>query len=87
MRLKFLNQKGQKCKTLMPDEVMNRMGDIIEANLKKQSVYYIREGSKFNVGQKDVSVLLENQMSATLQLISEGVISMDMVFNDLKANI
>lgn len=85
--MKFVNQKGKECKTLMSDEVMNRIGDIVEAGLKKQSVKYTRDGTKFNVRPKDISVLLENQMSASMQLISEGVITMDMVFNDLKANI
>lgn len=66
-------------KTTMPDHVMDRIADITQSSLKSQGIFHIRNGHKFILKMSDQGKLLALQSDATEQLMSEGVITPEMV--------
>ena len=84
--MKFKNKKGKELKTILPSDVMNQMADIIEIELNNKKILYSRDGTKFNVLKSDVNQLLNAQMKANKELISKGIITMDMIIQDVKSN-
>ena len=84
--MKFKNKKGRKFKTNMSNDIMNQMAEIIELELKNKGIFYLREGTKFQVEQNNVSILLNIQIEANKKLAEEGVITLDMIKNDIKSN-
>lgn len=71
-------------KTTMPDHVLNRTADITEADLKSQDIFHIRNGTKFIVKMSDEGKLLAAQSKAIEQLMSDGVITPEMVIANFK---
>jgi len=84
--MKFVNKNGQELKTIMSDEIMNQVGDITESKLKEKGISYTRDGSRFEVEDEDVVTVLNTQTEATKELVGRGVITYDMIIDDLKAN-
>jgi hypothetical protein len=85
-KIKFKNNKGKDLKTTISEDIMNQVANLTEEELKSKGVFYIRDGSKFQVKQDDVKTLLEAQVNANTKLVSEGIITIDMLLNDIKAN-
>jgi len=86
MKLIFKTKKGKEFKTTMSNDIMNQVAEIIELELKRKGVFYLRYGTKFSVKQDDVNNLLNAQMEANIKLIKDGVITLDMIENDIKSN-
>ena len=74
----------KEIKTILSDEIMNLISDMMEKELSDKGVFYIREGTKFTVRETDK--LIEAQLNATRELISRGVITEGMLLADLEAN-
>ena len=85
-QIKFKNNKGKELKTTISEDIMNQVANITEEELKTKGVFYIRDGSNFQVKQDDVKTLLAAQVNANTKLVSDGVITIDMLLNDVKAN-
>jgi hypothetical protein len=85
--MKFKNKKGEETKTILSNDIMNQMSNLVEQELVSKNVFYRREGTNFQVRESDISILLEAQFNANKKLISEGVITTEMLLNDYKANI
>jgi len=84
--MKFKNKKGREFKTTMSNDIMNQMAEIVELELKNKGIFYLREGTKFQVEQNNVSSLLNIQIEANKKLIKDGTITLGMVENDIKSN-
>lgn len=59
------------------------MADIVEVKLKQKGIFYLRDGTKFNVAEEDVNNLLAAQFEANKVLIKSGVITQEMLKKDL----
>tara|TARA_S200002703_G_scaffold153696_1_gene155521 strand:- start:519 stop:785 length:267 start_codon:yes stop_codon:yes gene_type:complete len=84
--MKFVNKNNQELKTILSDEIMTQVGDIVESKLKEKGIYYTRDGSKFDVKDEDILTVINTQTEATMELVDKGVITYDMIIEDLKAN-
>ena len=84
--MKFKNKKGKELKTTMSNDIMNQIAEITELELKSKGIFYLRNGTKFSVKQDDINNLLNAQMKANEKMIKDGVITLDMIENDIKAN-
>ena len=84
--MKFKNQKGKELKTTMSDDIMNQVANLTETELKRKGIFYLKDGTKFNVKQSDVKNLLDAQMNANMMLIEKGVVTFDMIVKDFEAN-
>ena len=85
-KIRFKNNEGKELKTTISDDIMNQVVNLTEEELKSKGVFYIRDGSKFQVKHDDVKTLLDAQLNANAKLVSEGIITIDMLLNDIKAN-
>jgi hypothetical protein len=84
--MKFKNKKGKELKTTISNDIMNNVADITELELKRKGVFYLRDDTRFSVKQDDVNNLLNAQMEASKKLIKDGVITLDMIKNDIYSN-
>ena len=84
--MKFKNKKGKELKTTISNDIMNNVADITELELKSKGVFYVRDDTRFSVKQDDVNNLLNAQMEASKKLIKDGVITLDMIKNDIYSN-
>jgi hypothetical protein len=84
--MKFKNKKGKELKTTISNDIMNNVADITELELKSKGVFYLRDDTRFSVKQDDVNNLLNAQMEASKKLIKDGVITLDMIKNDIYSN-
>lgn len=84
--MKFKNKKGKDLKTTMSNGIINKIADLTESELKESKVFYTRDGTRFNVMQIDIQVLLDAQMKATKKLVEDGVITQSMIKKELKSN-
>jgi len=82
----FKNEQGKELKTNMSEDIMNRVSELIESDLKSKNIFYLREGTVFRVKQKDIENLLNAQIKANKKLIAGGVITLDMIEKDIDAN-
>lgn len=84
--MEFKNKKSKEVKTTMSNDIMNQIADIIEFKLKSKGVFYLRNDTKFGVEEDDVKNLLNAQMEANKKLIKDGIITSDMIKNDIESN-
>lgn len=84
MRLK--NNKGEELKSILPNEVMEKIMEYIEQELRQKNIYYERNGSVFRVPNKNMEDLHQAQLNANVRLISEGVLTLEMLKEDFEAN-
>lgn len=84
--MEFRNKKGELLKTNLPEDIMNQIAEMIELELKRDGVFYFRNGTKFNVKPNDVNKLLDAQMGASKKLFQDGVITLEMIRNDINTN-
>jgi hypothetical protein len=84
--MKFKNKKGKELKTTMSNDIMNKVAEITELELKSKGIFYLKNGTKFSVKQDDVNNLINAQMEANKKLIKDGVITSDIIENDIKSN-
>ncbi len=61
----------------MADDLMNKICDLSEVELKKQGIFYIRNGSVFTVKEKNIPDLFEIQSSVTFSLVEKGEITIE----------
>ena len=80
------NKKGQEAMTTMSSEVINQLGEFIEAELIADDIDYERNGTEFKVKDYDMPSLYNAQSEANMKLIKMGVITLDMIMNDIEAN-
>lgn len=71
-------------KTTFPDEVMIKIADLSEKELKEKHIYYERSGTVFNVFPHNINDLLDAQMNSSLKLMKEGLITHDMIKKDVE---
>lgn len=74
-------------KTTISDKIMNEIANLTEKELKEKGVFYMRIGTKFSVRQSDINNLLDAQLNANKKLIKNGVITNEMLKNDIKNNL
>jgi hypothetical protein len=72
-----------KMKTTFPDDVMNRISDLVEKELIQKDIFYIREGTVFRVPHPYMGVLLDAQANANLKLIDEGIVTKEMISREV----
>jgi hypothetical protein len=84
--MKFKNNKGKDAKTILSDDIMSQMLNLVEEELTNKNVFFKKDGTNFLVRESDVSVLLNAQLNANKKLISDGIITPEMLLNDYKAN-
>lgn len=84
--MKFKNKKGKELKTATSNDIMNKVADLTELELKSKDVFYLRDNTRFSVKQDDVNNLLNAQMEASKKLIKDGIITSDMIKNDIYSN-
>lgn len=84
--MKFVNQHGKETKTTMSDDIMNQLSNMVEAELIRSKIYYLREGTNFKVRNSDLNSLLYAQFEASAKLLKDGVITVEMLENDVKSN-
>ncbi len=65
---------------------MEKVGDIVEKELKDKGIFYLRTGTKFGTKQCDLAILFEAQAKANEILISNGTITQEMIKKDIKHN-
>lgn len=85
-KIRFFNKEGKEFNTTMSDDIMNKVADLTELELQRNRIYYSRNGTVFNVRQDDVNRLLNAQSKATKQMFDDGVITKDIMEEDIKAN-
>lgn len=84
--MKFKNKKGKELKTATSNDIMNKVADLTELELKSKDVFYLRDNTRFSVKQDDVNNLLNAQMEVSKKLIKDGIITLDMIKNDIYSN-
>lgn len=85
-KIRFKNSKGEDFKTSLPDEYMNKVYDLMEQELKDKEIFYLRDGTKFNVKAQDVDAFLQAQVNANNKLVSDGVITREQLIKDILKN-
>ncbi len=75
--------KDKEPKTTMSTNIMKQVCDIAETELKKKGIFYTRTNTKFKVKQENIKDLWDAQMKANSILIKEGVITLDMIENEI----
>ena len=61
----------------MADDLMNKICDLSEVELKEQGICQIRNGSVFTVKEKNIPDLFEIQSSVTFSLVEKGEITIE----------
>lgn len=84
--MNFKNSKGETVKTILPKNIMDQITNLIEKELKDKNIFYTKNGTVFQVKGKDMDSLFKAQENANLKLMSEGVITIDMLMDDLISN-
>ena len=87
MKHEFTNPiTGKPMKSILPDEVLSQISDLIETDLKAKDIYYEREGNIFRVPEYALDILFEAQWKANCKLVDQGVITMQMLQKDAEEN-
>lgn len=86
-RLIFKNSKGKEQRSILPTDVMNKIIDYTEEELIKTGIVYFRNGSHFSVEEENINIMRESQFIANKRLMEEGVLTIDMLYQDYIANI
>ena len=84
--MQFKNSKNELLETTFSEGLMDKISAIVEDRLKKNDIYYSREGTKFKVPENHVSDLFYFQSEALLELMKTGDITMEMVAKDIMKN-
>jgi Holliday junction resolvase RusA-like endonuclease len=73
-------------KTTIPIDIMNQIADLTEKELKEKGIFYLRNETQFSVYKPDIDNLLKAQEKANLILLSKGILTTEMLLNDVKNN-
>ena len=76
----------KEVKTTLSDSVMEQVADLTELELIRKNIYYHRDGTVFHVPKDNITDLLTAQYSANEDLLEKGVITIDMLMDDVLAN-
>jgi hypothetical protein len=71
-------------KTTLSPKIMNKIAELIEEEFKRKKIFYIRDGTTFNVADNNINDLLNAQLNANKKLISKGMITKKMLKKDYK---
>lgn len=64
----------------MEDDLMNKICDLSEAELKKRGIFYIRKGTVFSVKERNIPDLFDIQLVVTVSLVVEGEITIEKAY-------
>jgi hypothetical protein len=76
----------KKPKTILSSSIMNQISDLVEQELKEKNIFYKRNGTIFNVREKNMGDLFKAQENANLKLLLNGVLTLEMLMHDFTAN-
>jgi len=72
--------------TTINHNIMMMVSDLIEEMLKSDGIAYLRNKTEFSVAPENIQRLLHYQGVANKILIAQGIITKEMLENDIKKN-
>jgi len=86
-KIQFKNSKGRVARTTLSDEIMVEIANLTEKTLVENNIYFLRDGTKFQVKSNNVDDLLSAQTKANLTMLDSGKLTPEMLINDFFKNI
>lgn len=85
----FINPvSGKPMKSILPNDILMKIADLIEIELKQREVYYERKPGTtvFRLTDHGMAFFHAAQRNANRKLVDDGVITMEMLIKDAEAN-
>ena len=74
-------------KSILPKDILDKIGDIMESKFIKNNNFYSREGSVFSVAEDESHLIQKYQIEANEELLLSGELTVEMLMEDLNNHI